>query len=59
MQSWRTTTLGILTIAGTLISATMGLLNGHQPDLATSIAGLTAGWGLIHAADNKNLTPKS
>ena len=59
MQSWRTTTLGILTIVGTLISAGIAFLNGHTPDLATTSAGVMAGIGLIHAADNKNLTPKS
>lgn len=59
MQSWRTTVLGILTIAGTLISAGIALLNGHYPDMATTSAGVLAGVGLIHAADNKSLPPKS
>ena len=59
MQSWRTTVLGILTIAGTLISAGISLLNGHTPDLATTSAGVMAGVGLIHAADNKSLPPKA
>jgi hypothetical protein len=59
MQSWRTTVLGILTIAGTLIGVGISLLNGHTPDIATASAGVLAGVGLIHAADNKNLTPKS
>jgi len=59
MQSWRTTTLGILTIVGTLISAGVALLNGHTPDLATTSAGIMAGVGLIHAADNKSLPPKA
>jgi hypothetical protein len=58
MQNWRTTVLGILTIAGTLISAGVALLNGHQPDLAAVSAGVLTGVGLIHAADSKNLTPK-
>lgn len=58
MRSWRTTILGVLTIIGTLTSAGISLLNGHQPDLATTSAGVLTGLGLIHAADNKSLPPK-
>lgn len=58
MQSWRTTTLGILTILGALTGAGVSLLNGHQPDFAATTAGVLAGVGLIHAADNKALPPK-
>lgn len=58
MNNWRTTVLGILTITGTLISAGISLLNGHQPDFATTTAGVLAGVGLIHAADSKSLPPK-
>jgi hypothetical protein len=57
MTSWRTTVLGILTIIATLAGAGISLLNGHSPDLATTAAGVTAGIGLIHAADNKKLPP--
>jgi hypothetical protein len=49
--------LGILTIIATLAGAGISLLNGHSPDLATTAAGVTAGIGLIHAADNKKLPP--
>jgi hypothetical protein len=48
----------VLTIVGTVTSATISLLNGHQPDFATTSAGVLAGIGLIHAADNKSLPPK-
>lgn len=57
-QSWRTTALGVLTIVGTLTGAGVALLNGHTPDLPTVSAGVLAGLGLIHAADNANLPPK-
>jgi hypothetical protein len=57
MQSWRTTILGILTIVATLTAAGIALLNGHIPDLPTVTAGVLAGVGLIHAADNKALPP--
>jgi hypothetical protein len=57
MQSWRTTVLGVLTIIATLTAAGVSLLNGHPPDLATTSAGVIAGIGLIHAADNKKLPP--
>lgn len=56
MKNWKTTTLGILTIVGTLSTAGIAALNGHHVDLPTSIAGITAGWGLIHASD---ATPKA
>ena len=59
MRSPRTTILGVLTIVGALTAAATQLLNGHQPDLATTSAGVLAGLGLIHAADNKALPPKS
>jgi hypothetical protein len=57
-RSWRTTVLGVLTIIGTLTAGGIQLLNGHQPDLPTTIAGVTAGLGLLHAADNSELPPK-
>jgi hypothetical protein len=57
MRSYRTTILGVLTIAGVLISAAISLLNGHSPDFGTTSAGVLMGVGLIHAADNKNLPP--
>jgi len=52
----KTTILGILTIAGTVINGVVAMLQGHQPDIPSTIAGVTAGWGLIHASD---ATPKA
>lgn len=53
MKNWRTTILGILTIVATL--AHVGILYLHnQPVSWTELsAGLTAGWGLLHASDAK------
>lgn len=51
MKNWKTTTLGILTILGTLINAAVAYLHGQHVDVPTTLAGLTGGWGLIHAAD--------
>lgn len=52
--SWRTTTLGILTILGTLTGAGISILNGGHLDMSTLSAGLTAGVGLIMAGDHAN-----
>ena len=49
----KTTTLGILTILTVAIKAAMAILAGGMPDPAVTIAGITTGWGLIHAADAK------
>lgn len=53
MKDWKTTLAGALTIAGTLITAGLTLLNHKSLDVPTVIAGITAGVGLIHAADSK------
>jgi len=58
MKSWKTTTAGVLTILGVLIQGGLALVNGHQPDFTTLSAGLTAGVGLILAADHSQLPPK-
>lgn len=51
-SNWKTTTLGILTIVSTLIGAAIAYLStGVTPNFTTLIAGLTAGWGLVHAKD--------
>lgn len=54
MANWKTTSLGILTIVGTFINAAIQYLHGQHVDLSTTFAGLTAGWGLIHASDAKS-----
>jgi hypothetical protein len=49
----KTTILGILTIAGVLINAVVQIVKSQPLDVMALTAGLTAGWGLIHAADAK------
>ncbi len=49
----KTTILGILTIIGTAVHAATVLFAGGNIDWTTAIAGITAGWGLIHADDAK------
>lgn len=58
MKSYKTTIAGVLTIVGVLVQAGLALTNGHQPDFSTLSAGITAGVGLILAADHSNLPPK-
>ena len=53
MNNWKTTTLGILTIVGAIVSAGTSLLQGHPVNVPVLFAGITGGWGLIHAADSK------
>jgi hypothetical protein len=53
MKDWRTTLAGIATIVGTLCAAGLKLYN-HQPvDVPVTIGGISAGVGLIKAADSK------
>jgi hypothetical protein len=52
-QNWKTTVLGVLTIAGVLVNAGISALKGQHIDLPVLFAGVTSGWGLIHAADAK------
>ena len=47
----KTTILGILTILATVVHAAIVVMSGGIPDVPTAIAGVTAGIGLIHAAD--------
>lgn len=49
----KTTTLGALTIVVAVANAVIAFLNGHAPDYASTIASVTAGIGLIKAADGK------
>lgn len=52
MKDWKTTLAGVATIIGTLCAAGLKLYN-HQPvDFPTTLGGLTAGIGLIKAADS-------
>ena len=49
----KTTTLGVLTIVVAVANAVMAFLKGSQPDYATAVTSITAGIGLIKAADGK------
>ena len=60
-KSWRTTTAGILTIVGALIGVALQVLKGHGVDgasIATLMAALSTGAGLIKAGDDANVPPK-
>ena len=52
-KNWKTTATGVLTILVAACGAVLHWLKtGSVPDLATTFAALTAGWGLIAAKDN-------
>ena len=53
MKDWKTTIAGVLTIIGTLTTAGIALVNKQPLNLPGTIAGITAGVGLIKAADSK------
>ena len=53
MKDWKTTIAGVLTIVGTLTTAGIALVNKQPLNLPGTIAGITAGVGLIKAADSK------
>ena len=50
-SSWRTTTLGIASIAAALLNALILYMKGQQVDLGATLAAIMTGWALIHAAD--------
>jgi hypothetical protein len=49
----KTTTLGIATILAALANATIEFLNTGAANWAALVTGVTAGFGLIKAADSK------
>lgn len=52
-ENWKTTAAGVATILGALCAAGVNLYN-HQPvNMPTLVASITAGVGLIKAADSK------
>lgn len=54
-KSWKTTTLGVLTIVTAVAGAVMALIDGNpatNPNWETLIAAVTAGIGLIMAKDS-------
>lgn len=61
MKSWRTTIAGIGMVASGLLGLGTMLLGGQMPtpEQWTTFGGLVvAGFGLVNAADSKNLPPK-
>ena len=54
-RSWRTTVLGIASIAAALLNAGILYLKGQQVDLGATLAAIMTGWALIHAADHASL----
>jgi hypothetical protein len=53
MKDWKTTLTGILTIVGTLATAGIAYLHNLPVNVPATLAGVTAGMGLIKAADSK------
>ena len=49
----KTTILGVLTILAGVVNAALAILNGTPIDIETTIISITAGAGLIKAADSK------
>lgn len=54
-RSWRTTALGIASIAAALLNAGILYLKGQQVDVGTTFAAILSGWALIHAADSASV----
>jgi len=54
-RSWRTTALGIASIATALLNAGILYLKGQQVDLGATLAAIMTGWALIHAADSASV----
>jgi hypothetical protein len=52
MKDWKTTLAGVLTIVGTLATAGLAYLHGQPINTGATLAGITAGVGLIKAADS-------
>lgn len=48
----KTSALGILTVITAVANFGIKLLNGESPDIAATIAAVTAGLGLINAQDS-------
>jgi len=52
MKDWKTTLAGVLTIVATLATAGLAYMHGQPVNVVTTFAGITAGVGLIKAADS-------
>jgi hypothetical protein len=51
LKDMKTTILGILTIVAAVVNSAIALLNGQNVDFGVTIAAITAGVGLLKAAD--------
>lgn len=58
MNHNKTTVLGALTILMAVVNVAMAFLQGHAIDFPSTIAQVTAGVGLIKAADANPTIPK-
>ena len=54
-SSWRTTALGIASIATALLNAGILYLKGQPVDVGAILAAIMTGWALIHAADSASV----
>ena len=54
-RSWRTTILGIASIAAALLNALVLYLKGQPVDVGATLAAIMTGWALIHAADSASV----
>ena len=54
-RSWRTTALGIASIATALLNAGILYLKGQPVDFGATLAAIMTGWALIHAADSASV----
>lgn len=53
MKDWKTTLAGVATIVGGLCAAGLNLYHGQPLNSPVLTGTITAGIGLIHAADSK------
>jgi|TARA_R110000824_G_C15150302_1_gene670939 hypothetical protein len=53
-DNWRTTVAGLCTAGIAIIAAGRAIITGEHPDWVTTIAAITAAWGLLFAKDAKN-----
>ena len=54
-SSWRTTALGIASIAAAVLNAGILYLKGQPVDFGATLAAIMTGWALIHAADSASV----
>ena len=54
-SSWRTTALGIASIATAVLNAAILYLKGQPVDVGATLAAIMTGWALIHAADSASV----